>query len=282
MQANLPTNHQDLQAFLLAAAGPLAPMAEVGDNAAEGARHVRFEVSKSLLRGGAPTVLNRAGGAAAGGGTNSGAGGVVTWGTGTRAGGNQETRLARTPSEDHVMVEAESGLKKELADIRAELMSLRMGSVAIHNKPKYDIAKPPPFAAKQKDDDLDIRGWFALMLEYCKLTEVDPDKAASVIALYLHGRARVMYLAMLESAKVLNPDFKPTLNWLKDLLFQAYVSVDPIALAWTKLDKLQQGSSSVEEYVTNFEQVCAELGPECPNEPDKIQRFKAGLNSDIQ
>jgi hypothetical protein len=28
--------------------------------------------------------------------------------------------------------------------------------------------------------------------------------------------------------------------------------------------------------------VCSELGPECPNEPDKIQRFKAGLNSDIR
>jgi hypothetical protein len=115
------------------------------------------------------------------------------------------------------MGEAESGdpielLEKELADTRAELMSLRMGSVAIHNRPKYDIAKPPRFAAKQKDGDLDIRGWFALMLEYCKLTEVDPDKAASVVALFLDGRARVMYLAMLESAKVLNPDFKPTLD----------------------------------------------------------------------
>jgi hypothetical protein len=119
------------------------------------------------------------------------------------------------------------------------------------------------------------------MLEYCKLTEVDPDKAASVIALYLDGRARVMYLAMLESAKVLNPDFKPTVEWLKDLLFQAYGSVDPIALAWTKLDKLKQDSSLVEEYVTNSEQVCVELDPKCPNEPDKIQRFKAGLNSDI-
>jgi hypothetical protein len=119
------------------------------------------------------------------------------------------------------------------------------------------------------------------MLEYCNLTEVDPDKAAGVVALYLDRRARVMYLAMLESAKVLKPDFKPTLDWLKDLLFQADSFVDPIALAWTKLDKLKQGSSSVEKYVTNFEQVCAELDPECPNEPDKIHRFKAVLNSDV-
>jgi hypothetical protein len=214
MQANLPTNHQDLQALLLAVAGPLAPMAEVGENAAEGARHVRFEVSKSLSRGDAPTVLNRAGGAAASGGADSGAGGLATGETGTGVGGNPETRLARTPPEDHVMGEAESGdpielLKKELADTRAELMSLRMGSVAIHIKPKYDIAKPPRFAAKQKDGNLDIRGWFALMLEYCKLTEVDPHKVASVIALYLDGRARVMYLAMLESTKVLTQISSP-------------------------------------------------------------------------
>jgi hypothetical protein len=155
-------------------------MAEVGENAADGGRHVRFKVFEDLSRDGAPTILNRAGGAAAGGGAGGGTGGVATGGTGTGAGGNPETRLARTPPEDHVMGEAESGdpiklLKKKLANTRAELMSLRMGSVAIHNKPKYDIAKPPQFAAKQKDGDLDIRGWFALMLEYCKLTEVDPD-----------------------------------------------------------------------------------------------------------
>jgi hypothetical protein len=51
MQANLPTNHQDLQALLLAAARPLAPMAEVGENAADGGRHVRFEVSEDLCNG---------------------------------------------------------------------------------------------------------------------------------------------------------------------------------------------------------------------------------------
>jgi hypothetical protein len=74
MQANLPTNHQNLQALLLAAARPLAPMAEVGEKAADGGRHVRFEVSEDLSRGGAPTVLNRAGGAVAGGGAGGGAG----------------------------------------------------------------------------------------------------------------------------------------------------------------------------------------------------------------
>jgi hypothetical protein len=112
-------------------------MAEVGENAADGGRHVRFEVSEDLSRGGAPTVLNRAGEAAAGVGAGGGTGEVATGGTGTGARGNPETRLGRTPPEDHVMGEAESGdpielLKKELADTRAELMSLRMGSVAIH------------------------------------------------------------------------------------------------------------------------------------------------------
>jgi hypothetical protein len=95
-------------------------MAKVGENAADGGWHVRFEVSEDLSRGGAPTVLNRAGGALAGGGAGDGAGGVATGGTGTEAGGNPETWLARTPPEDHVMGEAESGdpielLKKELA-----------------------------------------------------------------------------------------------------------------------------------------------------------------------
>jgi hypothetical protein len=208
-------------------------MAEVGENAADGGRHVRFEVSEDLSQGDALTVLNRAGGAVAGGSASGGTGGVAT--------GKPEREPVGTQRFGW-----QGPLQRTMLWVRLN------------------------------------RGWFALMLKYCKLTEVDPDKAASVVALYLDGRARVMYLAMLESAKVLNPNFKPTLDWLKDLLYQAYDSVDPIALAWIKLDKLKQGSSSVEEYVTNFEQVCAELGPECPNEPDKIQRFKAGLNSDIR
>jgi hypothetical protein len=84
-------------------------MAKVGENAADGGRHVRFEVSEDLSRGGAPTVLNRAGGAAAGGGAGGGTREVATGGTGTGAGGNPETQLGRTPPEDHVMGEAESG-----------------------------------------------------------------------------------------------------------------------------------------------------------------------------
>ena len=251
-------------------------MAQVGDNAAAGdGRHVRFEVSEEVSRGGNPVILNGAG---------AGAGGAVAGGTnGPGAGGVPQTRVR---PDDHEMGEAQSDdpleqLKKELADTRAELMAVKLGGVTLH-KPKFDIAKPPRFSGKLKDGDLDIRGWFSLMEEYCKLTEVDPDKAATVVALYLDGRARVMYLARLESAKVLDPGFKPTLDWLKDLLIQAYGSVDPIALAWTKLEKLKQGSGSVEEYITSFEQICAELGPECPNEPDRIQRFKAGLNSDLR
>jgi hypothetical protein len=73
-------------------------MAKVGENAADGGRHVRFEVSEDLSRGGAPTVLNRAGGAAAGGGAGGGTGGVTTGGTGTGAGGNPEPSVGKDPS----------------------------------------------------------------------------------------------------------------------------------------------------------------------------------------
>jgi hypothetical protein len=48
------------------------------------------------------------------------------------------------------------------------------------------------------------------------VTEVDPDRAASVIVLYLDGRARVMYLAMpmpmpkkRKKKEVVNQGFEP-------------------------------------------------------------------------
>jgi hypothetical protein len=47
-----------------------------------------------------------------------------------------------------------------------------------------------------------------------------------MVALHLNGQAKIMFLTMLEFAKVLNSDFKPMLAWLKDPLLQVYGSVD--------------------------------------------------------
>jgi hypothetical protein len=84
------------------------------------------------------------------------------------------------------------------------------------------------------------------------------------------------------AAKAENSGFVMSLEWLTEVLIAAYGSIDPLAAAWQKLERLRQGTSSVEEYATQFEQICAELGPECPNEAGKIQRFKAGLNNDVR
>ena len=48
------------------------------------------------------------------------------------------------------------------------------------------------------------------------------------------------------------------------------------------LRSLSKEVCQFEEYAVGFEQACAELGAEAPHEADRIQRFKAGLNSDIK
>ena len=175
-------------------------------------------------------------------------------------------------------------LRRELAEARAQIATMAVQRVHV-TSPSSKIPsgiKPPHFSGKVKDDGLDIRGWLTMMKQYCELTEVAPDKEASVVSLYLDGSARNMVNARLQAQKVMEPNFVFSMPWLSELLLSAYGSVDPIGLAWQKLEKLRQGSLSVEEYATQFEQVCAELGNETPNEATKIMKFKAGLNSDIR
>lgn len=218
------------------------------------------------------------------GGTAGGtAGGTVGGTAGGTAGGQPDVHMAeagetREPGVNPSMAD----MLKELAEAKAEIAALKLGSVSLGSKAKFDVAKPPRFSGKVIDGGLDVRTWLTLMDEYCLLTNVEAKDRARVISLYLDGRARIMYHSRLQSAQILSPDFVPTLPWVRDLLLSTYGSVDPIALAWTKLEKLKQGSLSVEEYAVGFEQACAELGAEAPHEADRIQRFKAGLNSDIK
>ena len=141
-------------------------MAQVGDNAAAGDGDMcALRSLRGLSRGGAPRFLSGLkGGRRSGAG--GGAGGVVAGGTNGAWG--PESRL-RPGSVQMTMKWVRLSLttlfeqlKKELADTRAELMAVQTRWCNVRNKPKFDIAKPPRFAAKLKDGDLDIRGWFSL------------------------------------------------------------------------------------------------------------------------
>ena len=173
-------------------------------------------------------------------------------------------------------------LKQALQETKTELAAVKLAQVSIGNKGKHDSFRPSRFTGKVAEGGLDVRGWLSTMDQYFQLTEAAEDKRATIAALHLDGLARNMVNARMDAQKAMTPGWVMTMDWLRDLLLQTYGSVDPIQDAWNKLQKLRQGSLSVEEYVTAYEQLCAQLGVEAPNEATKIVQFKSGLNSDIR
>ncbi len=173
-------------------------------------------------------------------------------------------------------------MRRALEETKTELAAVKLAQVSLGNKQKHDGFRPSRFTGKVVEGGLDVRGWLSTLDQYFELTEAAVEKRATIAALHLDGQARNMVNARMEAQKVMTPGWVMTLDWLKDLLLSAYGSVDPVQDAWNKLQKLRQGSLSVEEYVTAFEQLCAQLGVEAPNEATKIIQFKSGLNSDIR
>ena len=175
-------------------------------------------------------------------------------------------------------------LKKQLADAHTKLAAFELAGSSLNGaKPtKIEGLRLTRFSGKVVEGGLDVRGWCTVLDQYLALTGAPEDKHATIAALHLDGAARNMVNARMEAMKVMTPGWVMSLTWIKELLLSAYGSIDPIQDAWNKLTKLRQGSLSVEEYATAFEQTCAQLGVEAPNEASKIIQFKQGLNSDIR
>ena len=250
-------------------AGSLSRMEAIAHGFSERAKGAQITVAVARLRGGA---------------TEAGEGGSHV----RFAGSDGETAMQEADTQTDMEREVPESptskiarLEAALAESQLESAGLRLSGVSLRTL-KPDSVKPTRFSGKSSDGAMDIRTWFAMMEEYCAYTKVPEDERAACVSLYLDGKARVMYHARVQSAKLLVPEFKPTMTWLKDLLLSAYGSVDPISEAWTKLKRLRQGSSSVEDYAQSFEQLCCELREESPSEAAKIQMFMDGLNSEVR
>lgn len=176
-------------------------------------------------------------------------------------------------------------LKKQLAESNAKLAAYELAGTSLKDKPeamKIEGLRLTRWNGKVVEGGLDVRGWLTVLDQYLALTNAPVEKHAMIAALHLDGQARNMVNTRMEAQKATTAGWVMSLSWIKELLLRTYGSVDPIQDAWNKLTKLRQGSMSVEEYVTAFEQTCAQLGVEAPNEASKIIQFKNGLNSDIR
>ncbi|GAQ84405.1 hypothetical protein KFL_001870270 [Klebsormidium nitens] len=108
---------------------------------------------------------------------------------------------------------------------------------------------------------------------------------------YLDGKAREFWDSreqLLKMSEQVNGGQEPilTMEHFKVSMIAAFGGVDPITQAWNEYENLKQGKQgkqSMEEYVRATEALVAKLGPlNGPSEMDKIQRFKAGVHSDMR
>jgi hypothetical protein len=65
-------------------------------------------------------------------------------------------------------------------------------------------------------------------------------------------------------------------------MLNGFGHVDPVQVAWVKLNNLTQGVNDPPEYCRQFQAVCAELGASAPTGEALIQFFLRGLNPKLK
>ena len=190
-----------------------------------------------------------------------------------------------TPQGTHSSsVSGEARLLKRIEDLEAALASQQIEKMALDSKgsssPRvtYKFRDPPKFSG---NEDQDIREWLRIGMDYCKGTNCPDEQRLPLLVSYLDGKAR-KYWNSREMGLTLDGAKTLSIETFSEVMIAGFGNVDPIMVAWGKLEKLKQGAMSVEEYARVFENVCAELGTEGPSTADKIQRFKAGLHPDMK
>lgn len=191
-----------------------------------------------------------------------------------------------TPQGTHSSsVSGEASLLKRIEDLEATIASQQIEKMALDSKgsssPRvtYKFRDPPKFSGTNEDQD--IREWLRIGMDYCQGTNCPEAQRLPLLVSYLDGKAR-KYWNSREMGLTLGGAKTLSIETFTEVMLAGFGNVDPIMVAWGKLEKLKQGAMSVEEYARVFENVCAELGTEGPSTADKIQRFKAGLHPDMK
>lgn len=177
-----------------------------------------------------------------------------------------------------------SRLLNRIENLEALITSHQIEKMNLDSQPSsstratFKFRDPPKFSGTE---DQDIREWLRIGRDYCKGTNCPEVQRLPLLVSYLDGRARKYWNSReigltLEGASTLSVDT------FAEVMIAGFGNVDPIMIAWGKLEKLKQGAMSVEEYARVFENYCAELGTEGPSTADKIQRFKSGLHPEMR
>jgi hypothetical protein len=147
------------------------------------------------------------------------------------------------------------------------------------------FGKPPNFLGLEKSQN--VRKWLfsmKLLIEAAKFTD-EQTKVAFCVS-HLEGKARSHWLHSMYGSYDTTPDGRLvyqlpvayTMESFEKVMLGGFGHLDPVQVAWTKLNSLTQGVNDPPEYTRQFQAVCAELGAQAPIEEALIQYFLRRLN----
>jgi hypothetical protein len=143
------------------------------------------------------------------------------------------------------------------------------------------VRAPLPETFKGQADD--FRYFMGTVRAYCELTNVPLDKRVDLaVSCLAKGPAKIWasHKAKLVRDKTGDPK---DLDIFTTCMSKTYDSGDRAAKARVKIDKIFQGSDTLERYVERFMSLVAEIEAEGElSTSEKLHRFRKGLKTDLQ
>ena len=199
-----------------------------------------------------------------------------------------DAAVARFTEQYRVANEAQA---KRITELETQLATASLQRTTLEDRPESSalkklFGKPPRFSGTDKN--VDVREWlFAMKLLVEASKETDESVKVAFRASNLDGKARSHWLhsafGSLDGAQGVTPTLIPyTMASFEQVMLAGFGHVDPIQVAWVKLNTLQQGMNDPPEYARQFQALCAELGPSAPTGEALIQFFLRGLNPKLK
>lgn len=175
----------------------------------------------------------------------------------------------------------------EMEQLRGEMQAIKTSLEALTQQLAQgrapSVRAPLPETFKGQGDD--FRYFMGTVRAYCELTNVPVDKRVDLaVSCLAKGPAKIWasHRAKLEKDNAGNQTVV-NLDVFTTCMAKTYDSGDRVAKARVRLDKIFQGSDTLERYVERFMSLVAEIEAESElSTSEKLHRFRKGLKTDLQ
>lgn len=161
---------------------------------------------------------------------------------------------------------------------------LNAAQLAINNANAQATARAsPPTKWENKESGPNIRQWLLLIEDY--LRDTANAEYIRIASSYLNGKPRSYWTSQWEVYQAQHPAPPYPVNArqvFREIMERGYGLRTPEQSYWDTWNKLSQGSGSVDDYNIAFQQAMINLAGEITDEQVKVEKYRAGLQSDLR